>query len=179
VGTAARSAYAEYSPDIHLPGPDGERARAEIAGRLAVTEPPRYSPDGFSVGYHYADSPLVVGGEGQAAITMGDHLQRARPGFRLPHTWIDGDRSVLDLLGPDFTLLRTDTRADVASWSSAARALGIPLTVVDLPVRRPDRYPAELLLVRPDQHVAWMGGEHARPAEVLHTVTGRVAAQPR
>jgi 2-polyprenyl-6-methoxyphenol hydroxylase-like FAD-dependent oxidoreductase len=179
VGAAAGRSFARFPPEIHLPGPEGERARADFAGRLAVTEPPRYSPDGFSFGYHYADSPLVAGGEPQAGITMGDHLERARPGFRLPHVWLDDDRSVLDVLGPGFTLLRTDPAVDVTAWTSAARARGIPLAVVDLPATWPDRYPAELLLVRPDQHVAWMGGADARPEELLHTVTGRAAAHQR
>ncbi|WP_225627421.1 FAD-dependent monooxygenase [Streptomyces werraensis] len=179
VGSAANKAFAEFSPDIHLPGPDGERARAEFAERLATSEPQRYSPDGFSFGYHYAGSPLVVGGEEQAAISMGGYLQRAQPGFRLPHVWLDDDRSVLDVLGPGFTLLRTDPGVDVESWTVAADALRIPLTVVDLPGRWPYRYPTELLLVRPDQHVAWTGGAGARADELLQTVTGRVAAHQR
>ncbi|WP_134655051.1 FAD-dependent monooxygenase [Streptomyces sp. H23] len=176
VGSAARASFADVSPDIHLPGPDGERARAEFAGRLATTEPHRYSPDGFSFGYHYADSPLVVGGEPQAAIDMKGFQERAQVGFRLPHAWLDDDRSVLDALGPDFTLLRTDEGVDVGAWTDAARERGIPLDVVDLPARWPDRYPAALLLVRPDQHVAWMGEADASPRELLHTVTGRTAA---
>jgi 2-polyprenyl-6-methoxyphenol hydroxylase-like FAD-dependent oxidoreductase len=179
VGSAARASLADVSPDIHLPGPAGERARAALADRLAVTEPHRYSPDGFSFGYHYAGSPLVVGGEEQEAISMGDYQERARVGFRLPHAWLPDGRSVLDVLGPDFTLLRTDSGVDVESWIEAARERGIPLTVVDLPGRLPDRYPTALLLVRPDQHVAWMGGADARPDELLQTVTGRVAAHQR
>jgi 2-polyprenyl-6-methoxyphenol hydroxylase-like FAD-dependent oxidoreductase len=169
VGAQARTSFADVSPDIHLTGPEGERARAELAGRLAETEPRRYSPDGFSFGYHYAGSPLVVGGEDHAEITMGDYQDRARPGYRLPHVWLDDDRSVLDVLGPGFTLLRTDPGVAVTPWTLAARDLGIPLTVVDLP----GRYPAELLLVRPDQHIAWMGGADARPGELLSTVTAR------
>ncbi|GAA1618989.1 FAD-dependent oxidoreductase [Kribbella sancticallisti] len=179
VGSTARGSFADVSPDIHLPGPEGERARAELADRLAATERHRYSPDGFSFGYHYADSPLVVGGEDQAAITMGDFQDRAQPGFRLPHVWLGGGLSVLDVLGPGFTLLRTDPSLGVKHWTSAARELGIPLAVVDLSGQWPDRYPAALLLVRPDQHVAWMGGADARPDELLHTVTGRVTAHQR
>jgi 2-polyprenyl-6-methoxyphenol hydroxylase-like FAD-dependent oxidoreductase len=179
VGAQARTSFADVSPDIHLPGPDGERARAEFAQRLAVTEPRRYSPDGFSFGYHYAGSPLVVGGEDQAEITMGGYQDRARPGFRLPHVWLDDGRSVFDVLGPGFTLLRTAPAAAVTPWTLAARELGIPLTVVDLPAGHAGRYPAALLLVRPDQHVAWMGESDASPDELLHTVTGRVTAHQR
>ncbi|MFJ1761367.1 FAD-dependent monooxygenase [Amycolatopsis sp. NPDC088138] len=179
VGAQARTSFADVSPDIHRGDAEGERARAEFAERLAISEPHRYSPDGFSFGYHYAGSPLVVGGEDQAVITMGDYQDRARPGFRLPHVWFDDGRSVFDVLGPGFTLLRTDPHAAVTPWTLAARELGIPLTVVDLPGRWPDRYPAELLLVRPDQHVAWMGGSDAAPGELLHTVTGRVPAHQR
>lgn len=179
VGSAARSSFAEVSPEIHLPGPEGQRARTEFADRLAASERHRYSPDGFSFGYHYADSPLVVGGEDQAAITMGGFQDRAQPGFRLPHVWLDGGLSVLDVLGSGFTLLRTDPCLDVTRWTLAARKLGVPLTVVDLSGRWPDRYPAELLLVRPDQHVAWMGGADVHPDELLHTVTGRVTAHHR
>ncbi|TWF80418.1 2-polyprenyl-6-methoxyphenol hydroxylase-like FAD-dependent oxidoreductase [Pseudonocardia hierapolitana] len=179
VASAARASLAEVSPDIHLAGPEGERARAALADRLAVTEPHRYSPDGFSFGYHYAGSPLVVGGEEQPVISMGDYQERARVGFRLPHAWLPDGRSVLDVLGPDFTLLRTDTGVDVESWIEAAGEQKVPLTVVDLPAGLPDRYPAALLLVRPDQHVAWMGGADGRPDELLQTVTGRGAAHQR
>jgi 2-polyprenyl-6-methoxyphenol hydroxylase-like FAD-dependent oxidoreductase len=179
VGSAAQVSLADVSPDIHLPGPEGERARAALADRLAVTEPHRYSPDGFSFGYHYATSPLVIGGEEQAAVSMGGYQERARVGFRLPHAWLPDGRSVLDVLAPDFTLLRTDADVDVEPWVKAARDRGIPLAVVDVPGRWPDRYPTALVLVRPDQHVAWMGGADARPDELLQTATGRVAARQR
>lgn len=175
VASAARVSLAEVSPDIRLPGVGGERARAALAERLAVTEPARYSPDGFSFGYHYAGSPLVVGGEDQEAISMSSYRDRAQVGFRLPHAWLSDGRSVLDVLGPDFTLLRTDEATDVQVWIDAARAQGVPLTVVDLP----GRHPTPLLLVRPDQHVAWMGGADGRADELLRTVTGRVAAHER
>ncbi|MCS7476783.1 FAD-dependent monooxygenase [Umezawaea endophytica] len=178
VGRAARASLAEVSPDIHLPGTAGDLARADLARRLATTEPHRYSPDGFSFGYHYADSPIVLGGDARPPVDLGTYDRVARPGFRLPHVWFPDGRSVLDVLGPDFTLVRTGGGTDVSAWETAAAELGVPLTVLDLPERWPKHYPSDLVLVRPDQHVAWMGATHDRPGEVLGTATGRFLPPP-
>ncbi|AGZ40904.1 FAD-dependent monooxygenase [Actinoplanes friuliensis] len=177
VGRAARASLAEVSPDIHIPGEAGDRARHEFAHRLATTEPHRYSPDGFSFGYHYAHSPLVLDGGEQPAIEMGVYDRRARPGFRLPHTWLPDGTPVLDALGREFTLLRT-AGGDADAFKAAAAALGIPLTVLDLGSRWPERYPADFILVRPDQHVAWMGDAATRPGDVLAAATGRLLVSP-
>lgn len=175
VAAAAEVSFAEIPPDLHQVGEAGDRARAALSERLAENEPRRYNPHGFSFGYHYAGSPLVVGAQEQQAISMGGYEARAQVGFRLPHAWLDDGRALFDVLGPEFTLLRTDDATDVAPWAEAARGQGIPLTVVDAPGRHPD----PLLLVRPDQHIAWMGGAEGRADELLRTVTGRAAAPQR
>ena len=178
VGKAARASLADVPSEVHLPGAEGDRARDDLARRLATTETHRYSPDGFSFGYHYADSPIVLGGGDQPPVDMGGYDRVARPGFRLPHVWFPDGRSVLDALGADFTLVRTGGEHDVGDWESAAADLGVPLTVLDLPRRWPEHYPADLVLVRPDQHVAWMGDGRAQPRQVLGTATGRRLVSP-
>ncbi|MBO0846546.1 MAG: FAD-dependent monooxygenase [Nocardioides sp.] len=177
VGAGARTAYAAVSPDVHLPGTAGEKARRHLAERLLLTEPARYSPNGFSFGYHYATSPLVVGAEEHPAVDMAGYPTKAQVGFRLPHVWLSGGESVLDVLGDDFTLLRTDSSVDVAGWNDAADRTGVPLTIVDIPAQWQDRYPTALILVRPDQHIAWLGDAHADPTELLYIVTGRDLAR--
>ena len=66
-----------------------------------------------------------------------------------------------DRIGYDggFTLLRLGgSQADVAGFGSAFAALKAPLRVFDIPDAGPRAvYGCDLLLVRPDLHVAWRG----------------------
>jgi 2-polyprenyl-6-methoxyphenol hydroxylase-like FAD-dependent oxidoreductase len=83
----------------------------------------------------------------------------ARLGARAPHAWLEDGRSTLDLLGKEFTLLSVG--ADPAACDAligAAAAVNLPLAVaecIEPQVRR--AYGARMLLIRPDQHIAWMG----------------------
>jgi 2-polyprenyl-6-methoxyphenol hydroxylase-like FAD-dependent oxidoreductase len=105
----------------------------------------------------------------------------ARPGARLPHVWLGPGRSVYDALGPGLTLLVLD--APAGSWQplvQAAGNAGVPLDVLDLRPRhlRP-RYGAGLVLVRPDQHVAWCAdAPPADPAAIIDRVRGAGPAAP-
>jgi hypothetical protein len=82
----------------------------------------------------------------------------ARPGSRLPHAWLDERRSLYDVIGPAFTLLRVASSGDPGPIVRAAEHKGMPLEVVDLSDRGLEPlYEAPLVLVRPDQHAAWRG----------------------
>lgn len=106
------------------------------------------------------------------------HLPRLGP----PRGAATPPASLYDHLGRGFTLLRLAGRADTGPVTAAARASGVPLTVLDAP-DLPDAaaYGAPLLLVRPDQHVAWRGSETAEAAAALDVVRGAdvVAASAR
>jgi hypothetical protein len=80
---------------------------------------------------------------------------------------------VFDLLGDGLSLLRLMPGQDDELVAAAARR-GVPLTLVDLtdvPGLR-SRYGADLLLVRPDQHVAWRGDSTPEPDKLLGFVLG-------
>jgi len=63
-------------------------------------------------------------------------------------------------------------------FEQSAQALGIDLRVVRLPQQSPlVLYEQSLVLIRPDQIVAWRGGNARYAAEVLARVTGRRGAQ--
>jgi hypothetical protein len=89
--------------------------------------------------------------------------------------WLEDGRSTLDLFGRNFTLLDLGADpADVERLRAAAAAGRMPLDIVRLthrPVR--DAYERNLVLVRPDGHVAWRGNALDRSASsIVDTVRG-------
>src|SRR5258708_15430540 len=89
---------------------------------------------------------------------MNHYTPSTVPGCRTPHFYRAGGSSLYDAMGPEFSLLRFDSSADVAPIEAAAQSRGVPLKVLDL--ERPDGAGYDghsLVLSRPDQHVAWRG----------------------
>ena len=103
--------------------------------------------------------------------SLRTYTPSAHPGARLPHAWLADGTSVYDRLGDGFTLLRLTPQADVGALTGAAEDAGVPLAVVDLPELHP-LYRAGLVLIRPDQHVAWRGSAVDEPHTLLRTVVG-------
>ncbi len=165
------------SGDLDADTPAGEALRAALAEGLQVKEPEFHSL-GLVLGYDYPESPVVVpDGRPVPGPELVAYTPSAHPGARLPHTWLPDGRSVYDALGPEFTLLVLIPDVPDGLPEAAAR-LGVPLRVLDLgavPGLRA-RYGADLLLVRPDQHVAWRGDRAEDAVAVLARVVGAAAA---
>jgi FAD binding domain len=160
--------------DLDAEGPAGDALRAEVAQALQVKDPEFHSL-GLVLGYDYPDSPVVVpDGTHPEEQPVNTFEPSAVPGARLPHVWLPDGTSIYDLLGDGFTLVRLGPTADVNALSQAAAQLGIPLRVLDLAhlPRLRTLYEADLVLVRPDQHVAWRDGVVADPAALLRIVIG-------
>ncbi|MFD0663794.1 aromatic-ring hydroxylase C-terminal domain-containing protein [Thermocatellispora tengchongensis] len=83
-------------------------------------------------------------------------------------------RSLYDALGEGFTLLRLAAGADPAPLLDAAARLSVPMRLLDLSgvAHLRGRYGEDLVLVRPDQHIAWRGGHPAAPDALLARVLG-------
>ena len=130
------------------------------------------------MGTRYEGSPIIwPDGTPAPKETYDRYAPTARPGGRAPHLWLSRTRSLFDVLGPGFTLLRMGSYAPPAApLVATARQRGIPLTVVDieLPEGR-NLYESDLALIRPDQHVAWRGDEIPDAGELLTRVTGGIA----
>ena len=153
--------------EIEEAGPRGEGARQEV-GRLAYEiNVQQYACAGLNFGTYYDRSPIIAyDGSKHPPYTMARYAPSTVPGCRTPHFWLPDGTSLYDVMGREFTLLKTDPAIDTAPLVAAAERSAVPLTVLDIPpTTAGDVYSHPLVLSRPDQHVAWRG--HALPAEPL------------
>ena len=123
---------------------------------------------------HYEGSPIVEGALGGSPSAKGGHRFEARPGHHLaPQPLADG-RNVYDALGDGFTLLCIGVDASAAApFQQAATHMGLPLSIVtDTAEAGRELYGAALVLVRPDQFVAWAGQAAPDASMVLRRAVG-------
>jgi 2-polyprenyl-6-methoxyphenol hydroxylase-like FAD-dependent oxidoreductase len=151
--------------------PRGAAARAQVGSAAYELHVQQFACAGLNYGYFYERSPLIAyDGEPAPSYTMSQYMPSTVPGCRAPHFWLEDGRSLYDALGPDYTLLRFDPGLEVAPLVKAAEHRGVPLAVLEASRGRADgadgdRHPQGgaapyrhgLLVVRPDQHVAWRG----------------------
>ena len=104
-------------------------------------------------------SPIVSDEPGAPEDDFRTYVPTTWPGARLPHVWLRGHVAIQDRLGPGYTLLRLGgSAAEVSNFERAFASLGAPLQVLDVPdAAARDVYGVDLILLRPDLHVAWRG----------------------
>ena len=175
IGSKVMMQRNQLSPEIERLDAIGETARA-AAGRLAYAlDVEQQCCGGLNFGYFYDRSPIIAyDGEQAPTYTMGTFTSTTVPGCRVPHLWIEGRRSLYDAMGPDYTLLRLDPTVRVNGIVAAAAQRGLPLAVLDVKSHEVSEfYRHKLVLVRPDQHVAWRGdAEPADPLDLVDLVRG-------
>jgi hypothetical protein len=153
---------------------EGRALREQIARALHAAKDPEFHSLGLVLGYDHRSSPVVwPEAPLPAPCPVTRFVPSAHAGARLPHAWLGEDLSLYDELGREFSILTWGASCD--PFARAAAQAGIGLTVVDLGARPDlrDRYGADLVLVRPDQHVAWRGDDASRAGEILARAVGR------
>jgi 2-polyprenyl-6-methoxyphenol hydroxylase-like FAD-dependent oxidoreductase len=129
---------------------------------------------------NYEGSPIVASDSGasRGPSAVGSHSFVARPGHHLAPAVLSDGRNVYEKLGPGVTLLVFGKEPDAAeALSLAAKEMGIPFTIVrEAREGEAARYERALVLVRPDQFVAWAG--QALPAAEAKRVLARAMGQP-
>ena len=169
------------TPELELPGPAGEALRSRIGQEAYALDIQQQCCAGLNFGYYYDRSPLIAyDGEAPPPYTMGAFTSSTVPGCRAPHLWLDGGRSLYDALGPDYTLVRTDPATRVAGLVAAAAERRLPLSLVDVPPGAArTAYKTKLVVVRPDQHIAWRGDrEPVHPIGLIDRLRGAAMTPP-
>ena len=169
-----RAWLAAVPPDIDDDGPAGEAARAALVRVADVEQRKSNEMLGAELGYRYVDSPIIRNVPGGPEHDFRAYRPTAWPGARLPHLWLEGGCAIQDHLPNDrYTLLVLDPERETADLSMAFAELGVPFAIlpVDSPAAR-KLYECDLVLVRPDMHVAWRGDTIDDPVALAHRVAG-------
>jgi 4-hydroxyisophthalate hydroxylase len=170
-GESITEAIADDRAFLERYSPRRDRAEFELAwsGRTsAETAPASYEP-------HYAGSPIVWGSAGAVSGVRGEHTFEARAGHHLPPIELSCGANVFERLSAGFTLLAlTADQQPGAAFQAAARELRMPLQVINDSFDGPrTAWARRLILVRPDQFVAWTANDPpADAAAVLRRAAG-------
>jgi hypothetical protein len=118
---------------------------------------------------NYEGSPVVFGPPGGVTSAHGVHSFKARPGHHLAPAPLSDGNSTFEALGSGFNLLAFDApEQSMAQFKGAAQKLGIPLKVIpDSRSGGREVYESGLVLVRPDQYVAWVGEDAGVQARAI------------
>ncbi|HSV82510.1 MAG TPA: FAD-dependent oxidoreductase [Ramlibacter sp.] len=163
-------------PELEEESPRGEAERRIAAEHLNAHARLEFNIPGVTFGGRYDHSPIVVeDGTAPPPDEPNHYHPTACPGGRPPHAWLEDGDSLFDRFGRDWTLLALGPEApETTRFEGLARTGGLDLRVVRLPdAALRDLYEAPLVLIRPDQIVAWRGTSAAAAQSVLEQVTGR------
>ncbi|TKC80164.1 2-polyprenyl-6-methoxyphenol hydroxylase [Trinickia terrae] len=173
-----RAWLAEVRPEIGDDTPAGAAARAHLAEVANVEQRKSNEMIGAELGYRYVDSPIIDNVPGGPQHELRAYLPTTWPGARLPHMWLTDGSAIQDRLRSDrYTLIDVAGRHDAGPLLDAFEALGAPLDVLVLPDSALRViYERDLILVRPDMHVAWRGNRLPQAAgDLAARVTGHGA----
>lgn len=157
--------------DIAEASAAGAAARKALGDRISAALRQKFITTGLALGYVYDGSPICApGGEAAPPESITEYVPSTYPGARAPHAWLGDGRSTLDLYGNGFVLMAfaPDEATAVGSLAAALDARKAPLLVqhvADPEVRA--LYQRDLVLVRPDGHVAWRGDRAPADAKAI------------
>lgn len=132
---------------------------------------------GAELGYRYEGSPVIADESGAPEHLFREYVPTTWPGARLPHVWLEGRQAIQDRIGNGYALLRLGgSRQDLSGFQGEMNLRKAPFEVLDIPdAAARDLYGYDLILLRPDLHVAWRGNQPpADPARLVALATGHL-----
>lgn len=160
-------------------GAEGERLRSELGAKALAHGNAEFNIPGVQLGLRYESAVVASEAWPPPPDERNHYAASGYPGVRAPHVALPGGDSIFDRFGRDFTLL-VFGGGDVGHWHDAARSHGVPLTLLHWPDAATASaartlYGADLVLVRPDHHIAWRGDTRADATSVLGQALGNAA----
>lgn len=122
---------------------------------------------------NYDGSPIIAGSSaGASPSARGSHQMTAMPGYHLSPAMLANGQNVYEVLGTGFTML---------DFSAAGSGDDVPAAIDNVPLQRvhspndpaADILGAEMVLVRPDEFVAFAGSRDQLPA-ALARAAGKI-----
>lgn len=150
----------EVTPALEADGDVGEGLRTQASEVLNAHVRREFNIPGVTFGERVDASPLVFSEPDQVPPDQANaYVPSTAPGGRLPHRWLPGARSLYDVLGFEWTVLAPPPlAAEAERLAQAGRSEGWSVSVLELSADEVgDLLDGGLLLVRPDQVVAWRG----------------------
>ena len=154
--------------------PEGAAHRARI-NAIIQAERGENEDHGIELGYRYDGSPVIVAESGDAPPWQPrTYVPTTWPGGRPPSVILEDGSFLFDRFGRGFTLLDFTDDRDASRLVKAAAASGVPLDrVVIRDQQARQLYERNLVLIRPDQHVAWRGDRVPdNPTAIVDRVRG-------
>ena len=157
--------------DESVEGLASREALAALCNSHAYLE---FDCPGLQLGVHYSKSSVIANPSSPPMDDPNVYIPSSTPGARLPHYWLDQNVSTLDKVKGKFTLFVMEHNIATKGIANAATEHGIPLDIVEINDAAVHRsYGCDLLLVRPDQHIAWRGDStSALNADLFKKVSG-------
>ncbi|REG46443.1 2-polyprenyl-6-methoxyphenol hydroxylase [Paracoccus versutus] len=163
-------------PEMFADTPEAEQKRREFGEAYTELMKREWFSIGIHLGYMFEGSPIVIpDGTPRPEDTVQTYTPTSRPGSRAPHVWLEPGKSILDLFGKEFVLLRFGEDAPSGDGlATEAAARGVPFRVVAIDnAEAAALYERRLVLVRPDGQVVWRDdAAPARPSEIIDAVRG-------
>ncbi|MEH6570015.1 MAG: FAD-dependent monooxygenase [Halioglobus sp.] len=146
----------QLNPAIVHEGEEGDEARGQASAALEGMISDERGNPGVSLGYSYADSPIVCfESASPPANSIWNYSPTTYAGYRAPHVFLEDGSAIYDHFGSGFTLINFGGH-DTSLFEQAAANCKMPLQVLNLNEQHAHSiYKKDLLLIRPDQHVAW------------------------
>jgi 2-polyprenyl-6-methoxyphenol hydroxylase-like FAD-dependent oxidoreductase len=159
--------------------PAGEQARSIASDYLNGHARREFNIPGVTFGGRYIHSPLIVEDGTQAPVDAANtYIPSACPGGRPPHAWLPDGSSLFDHFNFEWTLLvlgedKGPLAQDALKFSEAALQCHLDFKVLRFDSQELlDLYEANLVLIRPDQIVAWRGTNAHQAMQILKQASG-------